>query len=247
MTQNGKQYVVLAIDQNAPINITGSWAGLNDNKVTKTLKETKVSSIGYSGQMPGVSTQSKVKATNAFNAYFGKNFTLGENQSVTLPDGRTLFGKDLAGFSTTGNYTFYPKIGSAQGSTELTFTRTIEGKTELITAYFDNQQASNEEVRNYLNSDEYRFATTVDRMDPKGEGQITLGLNTDPTDPEPTFNMIVKNGANGEPLVKFESINSANPVSTPFMGLDNPKVTGGYNKKGEWSPGWMQVVAPSLP
>ncbi len=244
---SGKIYTIASIDKGSPIDLRGSWAGLNDNKVTKTLKETKVSSVGYSGQMPGVTTQSKVKATNAFNAYFGKNFTLGENQSITLPDGTNLFGKDLAGFQSTGAYTFYPKIGSSSGSTEITFTKTVDGKTQLITGYFDNQQASNEEVRNYLNSDEFRFATTIDRMDPKGDGQISLGLNTDPTNPEPTFNMIVKNGANGEPLVKFESLNTQNKISTKFMGLDNPQVTGSYNEKGQWTPGWMQVVAPSLP
>lgn len=247
MTNNKKQYVVLHIDDNAPINVTGSWAGLNDNKVTKTLKEIKTASVGYSGQMPGITTQGKVKATNAFNAYFGKNFTLGENQILTLPDGTNLSGKDLAGFQSTGAYTFYPKIGSSAGSTEITFTKTVDGKTQLITGYFDNQQASNEEVRNYLNSDEFRFATTVDRMDPKGNGEVSLGLNTDPTNPEPTFNMVVKNGANNELLVKFESLNSANPTSTKFMGLDNPQITGGYNEKGQWTPGWMQVVAPSLP
>lgn len=246
-TQNGKQYVVLNVDANAPINVTGSWAGLNDNKVTKTLKEIKTASVGYSGQMPGITTQGKIKATNAFNAYFGKNFTLGENQILTLPDGTNLKGSDLAGFQSTGAYTFYPKIGSSAGSTEITFTKTVDGKTQLITGYFDNQQASNEEVRNYLGSDEFRFATTVDRMDPKGNGEVSLGLNTDPTNPEPTFNMVVKNGANNELLVKFESLNSANPTSTKFMGLDNPQITGGYNEKGQWTPGWMQVVAPSLP
>jgi hypothetical protein len=244
-TQNGKQYVVLNVDSNAPINITGSWAGLNDNKATKTLKETKTSSVGYSGQMPGVSTQGKVKATNAFNAYFGKNFTLGENQILTLPDGTNLKGADLAGFQSTGAYTFYPKIGSAQGSTEITFTKTVDGKTQLITGYFDNQQASNEEVRNYLSSDEFRFATTVDRMDPKGNGEISLGLNLDPKNPEPTFTMTVKNGANNEPLVRFESVDK--PGTGLFRGIDSPEIVGSYDKNGQWSPGWMQVVAPSLP
>jgi hypothetical protein len=196
--------------------------------------------------MPGLNTQGKVKATNAFNNYFGKNFTLGENQILTLPDGTNLKGADLAGFQSTGAYTFYPKIGSDQGSTEITFTRTVNGKTELITGYFDNQQASNEEVRNYLNSDEFKFATTVDRMDPKGDGEITLGLNLDPKDPNPTFNMTVKNGANNEPLVKFESVDK--PGTGLFRGIDSPEIVGGYDKKtGQWSPGWMQVVAPSLP
>lgn len=244
-TQNGKQYVVLNVDGNAPINITGSWAGLNDNKATKTLKETKTSSVGYSGQMPGVNIQGKVKATNAFNNYFGKNFTLGENQSITLPDGTNLFGKDLAGFSSTGAYTFYPKIGSEQGSTEISFTRTVDGKTQLITGYFDNQQASNEEVRNYLASDEFKFATTIDRMDPKGDGEITMGLNLDPKNPDPTFTMTVKNGANNEPLVKFESVDK--PGTGLFRGIDSPEIVGGYDKNGQWSAGWMQVVAPSLP
>ena len=237
-TASGKKYVIDEVPASANISLD-NWKGIKNNAVNSKLKEIKVSSIGYSGQMPGTNKENIAAATKAWDDYFGKEFVLGQDQIITTADGNTLRGSDLVGFENTGQWEYHGEMGP-QGSTALTFVDKKNGK--MVTGFFDNSQATSDAVQQYTNSAEMKFAQTIDRLNPRGGDTRWLRLNPDPNSTaEPTFKLGVRTGANGEPLVNIESLVSfKNGVaeSTGWLDINSEKL------KNE---GWVDLIGTILP
>lgn len=220
---------------------TGSVTSLMINlqdKVNSGLKEVKTSSVGYSGRMPAATDEESIMATNAFGLYFKEGFVLGENEVATLADGTQVNGGDLAGFQSTGEYEYLPDLGApgGEGSTRLKMVRTVDGKSEVKTIYFDNAQATSPALKNYMNSPQRKIATLIDKMNTRSGQETSLELNTDPASSSPEFKMIVKTGPGDKPYVKFTSLDGSN--STDFMGLDSKAFLGSPADKID---GWLWV------
>jgi hypothetical protein len=220
---------------------TGSVTSLMINlqdKVNSGLKEVKTSSLGYSGRMPAATDEESVMATNAFKAYFKEGFVLGENEKATLADGTTVYGSDLAGFQSTGEYEYLPDLGApgGEGSTRLKMVRTVDGKSEIKTVYFNNAQATSPALKTYMNSPQRKIATLIDKMNTRSGQETSLELNTDPTSNNPEFKIIVKTGPGDKPYVKFTSLDGS--TSTDFMGLDSKNFLGSPADKID---GWLWV------
>lgn len=220
---------------------TGSVVGLLVNledKVNSGLKEVKTSSVGYSGRMPAANEKESIMATNAFNAYFKEGFTLGENEKAILADGTTVNGNDLAGFKSTGEYEYLPDFGApgGEGSTRLKMVRTVDGKTEVKTIYFDNSQATSPALKNYMNSPQRKISILIDKMNTRSGQETSIDLNTDLASTAPEFKMIVKTGPGDKPYVKFTSLDGS--TSTDFMGLDSKDFLGSPDEN---NPGWLWV------
>lgn len=220
---------------------TGSVTSLMINledKVNSGLKEVKTSSVGYSGRMPAATDEEAILATNAFKAYFKPGFVLGENEKATLADGTTVDGTELAGFQSTGEYEYLPDLGApgGEGSTRLKMVRTVDGKSEIKTIYFDNAQATSPALKTYMNSPQRKIATLIDKMNTRSGQETGIELNTDPASSTPEFKMIVKTGPGDKPYVKFTSLDGS--TSTDFMGLDSKNFLGSPADKID---GWLWV------
>jgi hypothetical protein len=226
---------VLPVDE---LGVIRSYLSNLDSKVNSGIKEIKTSSVGYSGRMPAATDEEAVMATNAFKAYFKEGFVLGENELVTLADGTQVNGGDLAGFQSTGEYEYLPDLGApgGEGSTRLKMVRTVDGKSEIKTVYFDNAQATSPALKTYMNSPQRKIATLIDKMNTRSGQETGIELNTDPASSTPEFKMIVKTGPGDKPYVKFTSLDGS--TSTDFMGLDSKNFLGSPADKID---GWLWV------
>jgi hypothetical protein len=192
------------------------WKKFNDiatrSDVSAKFKEIKTSTLVHYGTLPGMTPEESRLATKAAEGYF-KGMVIPSNMEVTVltgdniedfntndGPGAKLTGNNLAGYK-VAKYGFAPEYGEV-GGWEL---QLVDGDGKIATVMLDAKQVTSPQLKNYMESNMMRFATTVDKYNTRNKGdEMSFDLYNN-FDPNQNLRVTVRSNGDADPLIKIEN------------------------------------------
>jgi hypothetical protein len=171
--------------------------------VSAKFKEMKTSTLVHYGTLPGINSEESRMATKAAEGYF-KGMVIPSDMEVAVVSGEDAgdkkTGTDYAGY-TVAKYGFAPEYAE-NGGWEL---QLVDGDGNTQTVMLDAKQVTSPQLKNYMESNMMRFATTVDKYNTRNKGdEMSFDLYNN-FDPNQNLRVTVRSNGDADPLIKIEN------------------------------------------
>jgi hypothetical protein len=171
--------------------------------VSDKFKEIKTSTLVHYGALPGINSEESRMATKAAEGYF-KNMVIPSDMEVVNISGDdagiNTKGSDLTGYK-VNKYGFAPEYGE-NGGWEL---QLVDGDGNTKTVMLDSKRVTSPQLKNYMESNLMKFATTVDKYNTRNKGdEMSFDLYNN-FDPNQNLRVTVRSNGDADPLIKIEN------------------------------------------